>query len=196
LVAELKEKELLDATITCGQAFGGDIEAINLYTALIAAKEVTLADAVIVCQGPGNAGTGSKYGFSGIQQGEAINAVGILGGTAIAVLRMSFADQRERHRGVSHHSRTVLGSIAIRPALVAVPEMSEDRSQLIMEQITPILWKTGHQMRLVDADPGLEELKEKGVRVTTMGRSVEQDREFFLAGSAGGVVAAEVLQGK
>jgi hypothetical protein len=196
LVSELKEKGLLDATITCGQAFGGDIEAVNLYTGLIAAKEVARTDAVIVCQGPGNAGTGSRYGFSGIQQGEAINAARILGGQPIAVARISFADPRERHRGVSHHTVTVLGEIALSPCLVALPEMREDKARLIAEKLEPALRWSMHEARVLDGEPGLAELARKDIRVTTMGRSVEEDREFFLAASAAGALAAELLEGE
>ena len=84
-VHELRGKGLIDSTITVGQAFGGEIEAVNIYTGLIAAKQVAGADAVIVCPGPGNVGTGTLYGFSSIEQGEIVNAVNILGGSAIAV---------------------------------------------------------------------------------------------------------------
>ena len=185
LVAELKEKGLLDVTITCGQAFGGDIEAINVYTGLIAAKQVAKADAAIVCQGPGNAGTGSKLGFSGIQQGEALNACNVLGGTAIAVVRMSFADPRERHRGVSHHTLTILTDIVHSPVVVPIPD----------DKFADQLSKFPHKLRILDGEPGLAELQMKGIAVTTMGRSIEEDREFFLAASAGGVLAAEILKG-
>jgi len=194
LVAELREKGLVDATITCGQAFGGDIEAVNVYTALIAAKQVVEADAAIVCQGPGNAGTGSPYGFSGTQQGEAINACSVLGGTAVAVVRMSFADPRERHRGVSHHTRTVLGAVALSPALVALPELPGERARMVDQQLEAVLAKGGHQVRIVDGEPGLAELERNNIRVTTMGRSIEEDREFFLAASAGGALAAGLMQ--
>ncbi|HUV05923.1 MAG TPA: DUF3866 family protein [Armatimonadota bacterium] len=194
LVAELKAKGLVDAAITCGQAFGGDIEAINVYTALIAAKQVVGADAAIVCQGPGNAGTGSPYGFSGTQQGEAINACNVLGGRAVAVVRMSFADLRERHRGASHHTQTVLGAVAVSPALVALPELPEDKARMVNQQLEAVLAKGGHQVRIVDGEPGLAELARKDVRVTTMGRSIEEDREFFLAASAGGALAAELIR--
>lgn len=195
LVCDLKEKGLLDSTITCGQAFGGDIEAINVYTGLIAAKQVAKADAAIVCQGPGNAGTGSKFGFSGIQQGEALNACNILDGSAIAVLRMSFADLRDRHRGVSHHTLTILGDMVFSPVFVAVPELPNDKAQQVDDQLTPIVFKVGHQSHILDGEPGLAELKNKGINVTTMGRSIQEDREFFLAASAGGALAAEILKG-
>lgn len=194
LVAELKEKGVIDTTVTCGQAFGGDIEAINLYTALIAAKQVAEADAAIVCQGPGNVGTDSRYGFSGIEQGEAINACNTLGGTAIAVVRVSFADRRERHHGVSHHTLTVLNEIALAPALIALPDLPEDKARTVARGLAPALWKVGHQVRTLDGGPGLAELARKDVRVTTMGRSIEEDREFFLAASAAGVLAAELVR--
>ena len=58
----------------------------------------------------------------------------------------------------------------------------------------PLLHETEHQVRRGDAEIGLQELERQGIQVTTMGRTVEQDREFFLAGSASGVVAAEVLR--
>lgn len=190
LVAELKQKAILDVTITCGQAFGGDIEAVSLYSALLAAKSVGKADVAIVCQGPGNAGTGSKFGFSGIQQGEAINASNVLGGRPIAVLRISFADARERHRGVSHHSITVLGDVALSPAFVAVPELQKEQAELVESAIAEVLARHGHKACYVDGEPGLVELSKRDVHVTTMGRSVDEDRGFFLAASAGGVLAA------
>lgn len=196
LVAELKDKRLLDITITCGQAFGGDLEAINVYSAVIAAKAVARADAAIVCQGPGNAGAATKYGFSGIQQGDALNAVSMLGGTAIMVLRMSFADPRERHHGMSHHSRTILEKIAFHPAVIALPKLEEGKALFVQEQMELLLQETKHKVRRVDAEIGLQELRRQGIEVTTMGRSMDEDEEFFLAASAGGVVAAEMLKGK
>ena len=81
------------------------------YTALITAKEVINADAVFVSMGPGIAGTGTKYGFTGIEQGPILDAVKKLGGMPIAVPRISFADMRERHNGISHHSMTVFNDI-------------------------------------------------------------------------------------
>lgn len=194
LVVELREKGLIDSTITAGQAFGGDIEAINIYSALIAAKQVVEADVVIVSQGPGNAGTGTKYGFSGLQQGEAANAARILGGTPVIAPRISWADPRERHQGVSHHTITVLGEIALSPSVVALPLIDEDKLQQIEVEMAAALRWCGHETRVMDGEPGLKELADKGIKVTTMGRSVEQDREFFLSASAAGALAAELLR--
>ncbi len=136
-VHELRGKGLIDSTITVGQAFGGEIEAVNIYTGLIAAKQVAGADAVIVCPGPGNVGTGTLYGFSSIEQGEIVNAVNVLGGSAIAVARISFADPRPRHQGLSHHTITSLGRVALTKCILALPMIDQMRLLAIQEHIRP-----------------------------------------------------------
>lgn len=52
----------LAGTITVGQAFGGDLEATTLHGGLLAARHVLHADVAIVAQGPGNLGTGTRWG--------------------------------------------------------------------------------------------------------------------------------------
>ena len=89
-VDTLKKKGLIDNTITIGNAFGGDYECINIYTALITAKEVLNADCVFVSMGPGIAGTGTKYGFTGIEQGPILDAVKKLGGNAYSYTKNKF----------------------------------------------------------------------------------------------------------
>ena len=68
-VVNMQKEKLIKATITIGHAFGGDIECVNIYNGLIAAKEIVMADVAIVTMGPGIVGTGTPYGFSGIEQG-------------------------------------------------------------------------------------------------------------------------------
>ena len=53
--------------ISAGQSFGGDLEAVTVHSALLGAKHVVGADVTIVIQGPGNLGTGTGWGFSGVQ---------------------------------------------------------------------------------------------------------------------------------
>ena len=83
------------------------------------------ADVVVVTQGPGNLGTDTRWGFSGVACGDAVNAVGVLGGRPVGSLRISGADARERHLGVSHHSLTAYGRVALMPADLAVPALGE-----------------------------------------------------------------------
>jgi len=95
-VKTLKEKGLLDGTVTYGHAFGGDLEAVNKYTALIAARKILGADVIVATPGVGIIGTGTEYGHTGLEQGEITNAAAVLGGAPVGLLRISFADQRER----------------------------------------------------------------------------------------------------
>lgn len=196
LVPQMKAQGLLEATITSGQAFGGDYEAVNLYSALAAAKAVVGADIIVVGQGPGNVGTATPLGFSGIEQGLAINAVDSLGGIPIAVTRVSFADPRERHRALSHHTVTALSRIARAPALVALPRLPEIQRLELMAALEETGIADLHQPITVDADRGLVALEASGLVVTTMGRSIAEERAFFLSAAAAGLLAAQLVEAR
>ena len=68
LVSELRTAELLDGWISCGQAFGGELEAVTLWTGLLAAKELLDADVIVVADGPGNLGTETTWGVSALDE--------------------------------------------------------------------------------------------------------------------------------
>src|SRR5256884_3342008 len=108
LAFELRNRALIDATITCGHAFGGDYEAVSIFSALAVARHVADADAAVVAMGPGIVGTDTRLGFSGMEVGGILDAAAALDGQPIACLRVSFADPRSRHVGLSHHTRTAL----------------------------------------------------------------------------------------
>jgi hypothetical protein len=135
-VAELRKAGWLDVTITAGQAFGGDLEAVSVQSALLAAKHVAGVDVAVVTQGPGNLGTGTRWGFSGVQAGEVINAAAVLNGRPVAALRVSGADGRERHRGISHHSLTAYGRVALAPADLVVPLLGGDAAAFGVNRVT------------------------------------------------------------
>jgi hypothetical protein len=192
----MKACGLLDASITAGQAFGGDFEAVNLYAALAAAKAVVEADIVVVAQGPGNAGTGTPLGFSGVDQGLAINAAASLGGMPIVAARISFADRRDRHIGLSHHTVTVLTRIARAPALVPVPRLPELQRATLRAALEETGVEAEHEVITVDAERGLLALQEYGLEVTTMGRGLAEERPFFLAAAAAGLLAAQLVEAR
>jgi len=184
---------LLDATLTCGQAFGGDLEAVNLHSGLLAARHVAKADVAIVAIGPGVVGTATAFGHGGICQGEAINAVGSVGGIPVACLRMSFADERERHRGVSHHSLSALSRIALTPARVAVPALETELLNTIQMQLESSgVWDVHERMN--GGAEGTSATSLRGVKVTTMGRGIDEDPAFFEAAFAAGEIASRLAR--
>lgn len=189
-VAFLRDRRLIDSVITCGQAFGGDLEAVNLYGALAAARRVSRADAVVALMGPGIVGTGSAVGFSGMEQAQIADAASMLGGKAVIIPRITFGDSRERHMGLSHHSLSVLELVACRPALVALPLMEPERAVIVNEQIETSGLGEIHEFREMDARRTLDLLAGSGFAVTVMGRSVSEEQEFFMAAGAAGLLAA------
>ncbi len=185
---------LIDGSITCGQAFGGDYEAVNVHSALLASRHVVKADVAIVGVGPGVLGTATPFGHGGVAQGEAINAVAALGGVPVAVLRVSSVDDRERHRGVSHHSLTALTRVALAPAIVAMPRLPTELVRAIEEVLEAGgVWQR-HNRVYAERDDCLSP-EMRGLRVSTMGRGPEDDPVFFAAAYAAGEVCARVANG-
>lgn len=184
--------DLLVGVVTCGQAFGGDLEATGVHSGLLAAQRVLGAQVAVVAQGPGNLGTGTPWGFSGAAVGEAVNAVAALGGRAIGSLRISDSDPRPRHQGVSHHSLTAYGRVALAGADLVVPAGLDPE---LAAKVTAALAELGDRHRVVTVSvDGLDQaLRALPVRLSTMGRGFDADRAYFLAAAAAGRHAASAL---
>jgi hypothetical protein len=197
-VAGLREAHWLDSCITTGQSFGGDIEAVTVHTGLLAARLVVGADVAIVAQGPGNLGTGTRWGFSGVSVGETVNAIDVLDGRPVACLRMSQADTRERHRGISHHSRTAYGRVARARADVVLPRfppgtVPSELADLIDHQVRDLVEPRGrHHLVEEDTDGLVGALDTCPVPLSTMGRGPDEDPVAFLAAAAAGRHAARL----
>jgi uncharacterized protein DUF3866 len=184
-------RDSLAGTVTTGQSFGGDLEAATVHTGLLAARHVLRADAAVVTQGPGNLGTGTRWGFSGVSVGEAVNAVAALDGRPIGALRISGADPRPRHRGVSHHSLTAYGRVALARAELAVPVLPEPLAAAVAAALAPLADR--HRLVRVPVE-GLDgALRALPVRLSTMGRDLDADPAYFLAAAAAGRHAAAHL---
>lgn len=196
-VAGLKDAGWLAGTVSTGQAYGGDHEAVTVHSGLLAAREVIGADVAIVSQGPGNLGTGTPWGFSGIVVGEHLNAAALLGGRPIGAVRVSNADARGRHVGVSHHTLTTLGSVA-RPGVdVPLPRWGDvaeyplsELGATVAAQLEPL---DGAHTR-VEVDPAglVDALRDSPVRLSTMGRGLDEDPASFIAAAAAGAHAADL----
>jgi Protein of unknown function (DUF3866) len=191
-IATLRQAGWLAGTVTAGQAFGGDLETVTVHTGLLAARHVLGAQVTVVAQGPGNLGSGTRWGFSGVACGEAVNAVAALGGRPVASLRISEADPRPRHRGISHHSLTSYGRVALARADVVVPELPGELGQQVTAQAAPLGER--HRLVPVPVDGLMEPLAGCPVRLSTMGRGLAEDGAYFLAAAAAGRHAARLLQ--
>ncbi|MEW6154618.1 MAG: DUF3866 family protein [Actinomycetota bacterium] len=175
LVAGLRQRGVLAATVTSGQAFGGDYEAVNAHTALAVAARRAQADAVVVGPGPGTVGTGTALGFGSLDALGTIDAVTRLGGLPIVAVRWSGADPRPRHRGLSHHTATVL-ALSQWPVWVAHPA-----GQPVPEDLQP---ERHHVVPVVLPPVELD--------VESMGRHPSDDPDFFRWAAAAGVLASRV----
>ncbi|MGE5557583.1 MAG: DUF3866 family protein [Bacillota bacterium] len=190
----LKSEGLLQAVVTVGQAFGGDLEAVNIYSGLIAARHVAGADLIVVGMGPGIVGTGTPYGFSGIEQGINVDAAANLDGYPIAVPRVSFADARQRHYGVSEHTLVALGKACSRQALVLLPDdLDAGRKKLLQEKISvladkhKVVFSSCREERLI--------LEGASLPLSSMGRTFRDDPYFFITACLAGRAAAEIWKG-
>ncbi|MBA3528070.1 MAG: DUF3866 family protein, partial [Propionibacteriaceae bacterium] len=203
-VAALREAGTLAATVTVGQAFGGNLEAVNVHSGLLAAKLALDADLVVLTQGPGNLGTGTRWGFSGVACGEAINATAALGGRPVGSLRISGVDARPRHRGISHHSLTAYGRVALCPADIAVPDfaragrlrgiLGRDAVAAMAADVTQAADGLSRHRRVLVDLAGLDSaLLASPVPLSSMGRGLDHDPAYFLAAAAGGRLAASML---
>ncbi len=192
-VRDLKEKKLIDKTITIGHAFGGDYEAVNIYTGLICSKELLAGDISIITMGPGIVGTGTKYGFSGIEQGFNIDAVNSLGGYPLVVPRIGFKDARPRHRGLSHQTITVLKDIAKTRGNIVFPMIDKDKAELIKEQLELNNISEKHNIFIEDGGEIEDALGKYELFTTTMGRGIDQEKEFFYSLGAVGRKAVNLL---
>lgn len=182
-VVALDKLNWLQGTITYGHAYGGDLEAMNKFTALLAAKYSLQADITIVCMGPGIAGTGTMLGHTGIEVGELVNAVSILNGRPIVIPRLSEADSRPRHQGLSHHTVISLSTIALRTAELPLPYVSSTRLQTELEkQIEEANIRSQHHITW-HHPPTIEEMSsalvEYPLNLTSMGRTLAHDPVYY-----------------
>jgi hypothetical protein len=175
LVADLCARRLIDHTITAGNAFGGEVEAVTVASGLAWARHRLGADGVIVAMGPGITGTASSLGTTGLEVASIADQVTALGGRPIVALRVSSGDHRDRHRGVSHHSRTVLELVRT-PLTVPVAEPTD-----LGPRHTAVVCEVPDVGAL---------LATAGLHVTTMGRGPDEDPAFFAAAGAAGALLA------
>ncbi len=181
LVHELRSRSLIDVTVTAGHAFGGDLEAVTVASALALAHEVADCDAIIVGMGPGVVGTGTTLGTSALEAATTLDQAATMNGTPILCVRASEGDDRSRHLGISHHTATVARFTAARPWVAPVPAGAAELPGVRVADVgASSLTNVG---RLLD---------ELSLVITTMGRDHHADPLFFAAAGAAADVAVAV----
>lgn len=191
----LKKEQFLAGTVTIGHAYGGDLEAVNIYSGLLAAKAAFDPDVIIAGMGPGIVGTGTKWGFTGIEQGEILNAAEALYGIPIAVPRISFADKRQRHQGISHHTLTVLSRVCRAEAIVPLPVLEEKKNAFIRKQLQEEKLLDNYFCCMEEDHTIIKSMAECQHKITTMGRGTEEDPDFFLTLGSAAQAVIKIIKG-
>ena len=209
-VRELRGRGLLAAHITAGAAFGGEAEAMSVAGALRHGLCDLGWDAAVVGPGPGIVGSASVLGHGGMAALENLHTALALGCPTLAVARMSSADERPRHRGLSHHTSTVLDLLlapasALRRApatlVLAGGAPEEEQAAPVAQDGQPLAHVASegarpsriarHDWRRAPVDlPGYAA---SGLQTRTMGRAIAEDPLFFAAALAAGPVLAELM---
>ena len=169
-VADLRERGLLAVHVTAGPAYGGEREAISLPGAIAAALQD--CDAVVAGPGPGILGSATELGHGGLAALDVAHAGLALGLGVVIAPRMSGSDPRDRHQGLSHHTRTVL-SLVTAPVVVALPDTLQAPSDR-------------HDWRRADGSLDAFPFEQR-----SMGRP---DALFFAAAAAAGRVLADIVR--
>lgn len=204
----LKSHKIINFSLTVGQAFGGDYEAVSLASACVAAEELG-AELIIVAMGPGIVGTGSYLGTCALAQASALNTVACIGARSLACPRLSEADKRKRHRGVSHHSHAVFRQFTLAETEITLPSLhylQQKEVEGLSGLVQDILSLQKHKLRphlkhqlsyMSDEDmQGFFEFQAKlpgGLALTSMGRSKREDELFFSAPYAAALCASRLL---
>jgi hypothetical protein len=170
-VRALRARGLIDVTIAVAPCCDADLQCVTIASGLAVAR-ARGCDAVVCAIGPGIVGTGTPLGHGGLSVADAVNATEALGGRPVVAPRVSFGDPRERHRGLSHHTRAAL-RLCLGDVTVAWPAGLDVADGLGAEVVDAGGWRAACD----------------GLPLDHMGRGPDEDPWFFAAAFAAGIVA-------
>ena len=182
VAAEARRLGVIDASVTAGHAFGGDLEAVAVPSALTMARHHLEADVIVVGMGPGVAGTATALGTTSVEAAAVLDATRALGGNPVLAVRASSGDARDRHRGVSHHTDAVLRLTLARPLVASVPDALRSNR-----------WRDRFELVDIEVPDAAGVLAASRLQITTMGRDIAADPLFFRAAAAAGALAVHHL---
>jgi len=203
-VARLRAEGLLVGHVTAGPCHGGEHEAISVVGGLDAAAGELGWDAIIAGPGPGILGSASALGHGGTAALDTAHAALALGLPTLLAPRLSSADPRPRHRGLSHHTRVVL-ELLLAPVRVPVPETETEGWPLLdeaapkggsaEEALAELIAVTKGRHDLLVRPIDLDGYAASGLPARTMGRAIDEDPLFFAAALAAGGALADLAEG-
>lgn len=176
-VRTLRAEGYLRTTVAVGPCFGGDSTCVSAASALLACARAGMRAAVCSI-GPGVVGTSSRYGHGGLSAADAANAASALGGTPVLAPRVSEADARARHRGVSHHTLAVLDLVQGLLRVAWPEDLAQPAGLVDAERVDVSGWR--------EACAGLP--------LSYMGRAPDQEPAFFAAAYAAGALARTLVR--
>lgn len=171
-VRALRARRLIDVAVGVAPCFDGDNDCVSVASALLWARRRGV-DVAVCSIGPGIVGTGTSFGHGGLAVAAAANAAAALGGRAVVAPRVSNRDTRERHRGVSHHTRDAL-RLCLGELVIAWPIDLPGGD-----------WDTRIERVRID---GWQD-RCAGLPLSQMGRDATDDPWFFAAAYAAGALA-------
>lgn len=169
----LKARKLVETAIAVSPCLDGDLQCVTPAAALTEAR-ARGAEVAVCGIGPGIVGTGSRYGHGGLAVAEAANAAAALGGRPVVAPRVSFGDERERHRGLSHHTRSAL-ELCLGEVRVAWPRGLDRPEGVDVVEVDVTGWEAACA----------------SLPLSHMGRGPSEDPWFFAAAFAAGRLALD-----
>ena len=168
----------MQGTVTAGHAFGGDLEAVTVASALGLAAHVLERRRRGGRHGPGRgrhrhparAPPGSRWPRSSTRSRR-------WAARPVLCVRASDGDPRDRHRGVSHHTRTALSLTATEP--LGGPRARRGRRRSTGVRVVEV----------VDGPTAAELFDRLDLHVTTMGRTVRPGPAVLRRRSRSGAAA-------
>jgi hypothetical protein len=215
IVRTLRKRGLLAGHLTAGAVYGGEGEAVTTAGALHHGLCALDWDAAVCGPGPGIVGSSSPLGHGGMHTLDSAHTAIALGAPTLVVARMSSADERPRHRGISHHTLTVL-DLLLEPVTVALPagirspvgadlrarlgSVFGSPSSSATERVKPQMEldvdrparMARHDWRRAPVD--MPAYLASGLPAETMGRMLVEDPLFFGAALAGGTVLSDLCE--
>ena len=204
-VAELRERGLLAGHVTAGPAYGGEHEAISLVGALDAAARRLGWEAIVCGPGPGDPRLGDvATGTAGWRRSTAPTPRSPWACRPCSRRASPGADPRPRHRGLSHHTASVL-ELLLASVRVPVPEIElegwptgdEGPGEVDLPSVLDALHEVCDDRHDVAVEPvDLEAYAASGLPARTMGRTIAEDPLFFAAPLAAGAGLAGAVRVK